>query len=77
MSLIANQLITQCTLLFLIMHVTNICFSAFVIKVPDDFSDEPKDEIHITLKCCACILQLYLNIVYHNGTNQNKIDTYF
>jgi len=26
------------------------------------------------LKCCACILHLYFNIVQHNGTNLNKTD---
>jgi hypothetical protein len=41
------------------LHVTNM-----FLHVPDDGSDELKHvTCCITLKCCACILCLYSNIV--------------
>jgi hypothetical protein len=50
------------------------CFHTFVINMPDDGSDKPKQATHwfITLKCCVCILRWYFNIAQHESMNQNK-----
>ena len=56
-------------------HLYYLYYKTFVMKVPDDSSDDPKHVAYcfIALKCCVCKLRLCFKYSKHNGINLNKI----